>query len=44
MTISKDVEELLNEICFMSVPYETRVEMCAAVVRAAREGADNADN
>lgn len=41
---SKDVEELLNEICFMPVPYETRVEMCAAVVRAAREELNNADN
>lgn len=44
MTISKDVEELLHKICFMPVPYETRAEMCAAVVRAAKEDANNADN
>lgn len=44
MNISEEIKELLNEICLMAVPYETRVEMCAAVVRAAREDLNNADN
>ena len=37
MVMMKDVEEILNEICYAPLPYETRAEMCAAVVKAARE-------
>lgn len=44
MTITKEVEEMLNAICYAPVPYENRVEMCAAVVKAAREDLNNADN
>ncbi len=44
MNISEEIKELLNEICFMPVPYETRAEMCAAVVKAAREESNNVDN
>lgn len=44
MTMPKYVEELLHEICLMPVPYETRVEMCAAVVKAAREEMNDVDN
>ena len=43
MTI-EDVEEILNEICYAPVPYETRVEMCAAVVKAVQgEELENAN-
>lgn len=44
MTITKEVEEMLNAICYAPVPYENRVEMCAAVVKAAREELSNADD
>ena len=33
----EEIDEILNEICFAPVPYQNRVEMCAAVVKAVRE-------
>lgn len=39
MTVMEDVDEMLNVICFAPVPYEVRVEMCAAVIKAASEAA-----
>lgn len=44
MTLAKEIDEILKAICYAPVPYETRAEMCAAVVRAAREDLNNADN
>ena len=37
MKIEKEIDEILNEICFARIPYEIRMEMCEAVVKAARE-------
>ena len=40
----QEIDEMLNEICFAPLPYETRAEICAAVVRAARnEGIEGGD-
>lgn len=36
MITVQEIDEILNEICFAPIPYEARVRMCAAVVRAAR--------
>lgn len=43
--IDEEIDELLDTIIDAPAPYETRAEMCAAVVKAARtagkEGANN---
>ena len=45
MVLMEDIEEMLNEICYAPVPYETRVEMCKAVVKAVQgEELKNADD
>ena len=36
MISMQEIDEILNEICFAPLPYEARVRMSAALVRAAR--------
>lgn len=38
MLAMDEISEMLNAICYAPVPYETRVEMCEAVVNAVKEG------
>ncbi len=36
-TTTQEIDEMLKSICFADLPYETRAEMCEALVRAVKE-------
>jgi hypothetical protein len=41
--LDSEINALLNEVCFMDAPFSVRLEMAAAVVRAATAGGDTYD-
>ncbi len=42
--IDEETDELLDIICAASAPYETRAEMCAAVVKAVQTAGKESAN